>query len=119
MQENLFTKQSRLLSISVRLGLSLSLGILIVLMPIGLASGASSSFDPVDPTGPGDLATAFYEPSGLSGQEAILDSAREFDFQTGVALRCREHRLECPAEHGFESQGSGISAVRGQPVHGG
>jgi len=48
MQENLFTKQSRLLSISVRLGLSLTLGILIVLLPIGLTSGASSSLDPVD-----------------------------------------------------------------------
>ncbi len=59
MQETLFTKQSRLLSISIRLGVSLALGILTVLLPIGLVPVASPSLAPAGPLGPGDLDTTF------------------------------------------------------------
>ena len=43
MQENLFTKQTRLMSISIRLGLTLALGILTILLPTGLVTGAAPS----------------------------------------------------------------------------
>ena len=59
MQENLFTKQSRLLSVSIRLGLSLALGILAVLLLTALVSVASPSLAPADPSAPGDLDTTF------------------------------------------------------------
>jgi N-acetylneuraminic acid mutarotase len=75
MQENLFTKQSLLSSIFFRLGLCLSLGILIVLLPIGLASGASPSLDPADPPSRQDPTIAFYGTPDQSGQDVVLDSA--------------------------------------------
>jgi uncharacterized delta-60 repeat protein len=59
MQENLFTKQSRLLTISIRLALSLALGILTVLLLIGLVSAASPSLALADSPGPGELDTTF------------------------------------------------------------
>ena len=43
MQENLLTKHTRLMSISIRLGLTLALGILVFLLPTELVTGAALS----------------------------------------------------------------------------
>jgi uncharacterized delta-60 repeat protein len=59
MQENRFTKQSRLLSISFPLGLSLALGALFVLFLISLVSVASSSLVAAGSSAPGDLDATF------------------------------------------------------------
>lgn len=48
MQEDQFSNHSCLLSISIRLGISLALGILTVLLPLPLVSSASPFLDPVD-----------------------------------------------------------------------
>ena len=63
MQENLFTKRSHLLSVSIRLGLSLALGTVAVLLLSGLLSLASPSLAPGRPRGAGALDITF----GTSG----------------------------------------------------
>jgi uncharacterized delta-60 repeat protein len=63
MRGNLSTKQSHFLSVPLRLGLSLTLGILTVLLLIGLVSVASPSLAPAAPSAPGDLDATF----GASG----------------------------------------------------
>ncbi len=82
MQKDFFTSQSRLLSISIRLGLSLTLGILAVLLLIDLASVASPALAPSNSHGHGDLDTTF-------GSGGIVTTAigPSYDYAYAVSVQ--------------------------------